>query len=415
MVNKIPQSVRTSDNLLDSWDKYVKPLHAHSIFKKWGGLSLISAALTPRVWFYSSTVMPRIVPNLFVLLCGAPGSGKDNVINTVRALLTEATEGMDFQQGVVIAPEALSTKGLIDAIADDESRITFTFRQNGKTETAHCHSLYIVNGELGAFMPEYQTQMVSIINDLYNCKDTFTERVRGRGNSCLIKIENPHLAMLLGTQPAVFARIVPSEAFQMGFTARLIICNAGDLPRRPFFNKDAVDSTLKGKIISDIRSVCLLSGEYKPDKQFEKLLDEFHMDNPGAIEHSRFQDYNVRRSLHLSKIAMCCAAAESNTLVLEERHFNKALEYLLLSEQEAPKLFDDLITSNGFHHSVEQVLHNNKSTITHAELERRLRKTHKPHEVGQIIRSMIQAGDITFAEYKGSMPVYIVQSNELSK
>jgi hypothetical protein len=362
--------------------------------------------------------MPSLFPNLFVLLCGQPGSGKDLIINTVRDLLTTATEGMEQQQGINIAPEALSTKGLIDVLADDESRLTFTFKRDGKTETAHYHSLFVANGELGAFMPEYQTQMISIINDLYNCKKSFTERVRGRGTSSSVKIENPHLAMLLGTQPAVFARIVPEEAFQMGFTARLIICNAGPLARKPFFSDEAIDQTLEGKIISDLRALSLLAGEYRLSTRFKELLNTFHIENPGAIEHSRFADYNIRRSLHLGKIAICCAAAESNELVLEERHFEQALSYLLLSEKEVTALFDDLITSNGFHHSIEQVLHNKTKpncTITHAELERKLRKTHKPHEVGQIIRSMIQAGDITFAEYKGSIPIYHVQSLELKK
>jgi hypothetical protein len=104
--------------------------------------------------------------------------------------------------------------------------------------------------------------------------------------------------------------------------------------------------------------------------------------------------------------------------MLEEKHFDQALEYLLLSEKNVTALFDDLITSNGFHHSIEQVLHSktkSNCTITHAELERKLRKTHKPHEVGQIIRSMIQAGDITFAEYKGSIPIYNVLIEDFKK
>jgi len=412
VVSKIPQCVRTSDNLLTSWDRYVEPLHAHPLFKKWGGLSLISAALTRRVWFFTNPVMPALFPNMFVLFCGSPGTGKDLVINTIRDLLNAATEGMEQQQGINIGPESLSTKGLIDALADDDARFTFSFRHAGKTETVHYHSLYIVNGELGAFMPEYQTQMISIINDLYNCKKTFGEQVRGRGASSKIKIENPHLAMLLGTQPAVFARIVPEEAFQMGFTARLIICNGAVLPRKPLFTSEVNDSSLAGKIVTDLRALSLLAGEYKPDKRFKGLLNAFHVENPGSISHSRFVDYNVRRSLHLGKIAICCAAAESNELVLNEKHFNQALEYLLASEKEVTTLFDDLITSNGFHHSIEQVLHTKKQTITHAELERKLRKTHKPHEVGQIIRSMIQANDITFIEYKGSMPIYSIQTEE---
>ena len=404
---------RSEDNILDSWEKYSLPLHAHPLFKKMGGLSLISAVLTRKVWFRTNPVMPPLFPNLYMLLCGLPGSGKDLVINKIRDLLYTMMEGMEQQHGVNIGPESISTKGLIDALADDNARLAFTFNKGNKQTTVHYHSLYIANGELGAFMPEYNTQMIANINDIYNCKPTFTDRVRGRGNMSEVKIENPHLCMLIGTQPAVFARIVPEEAFQMGFTARLIICNVREVIRKPLFKSENVDTTLFDKIASDLRVLSFLAGEYKTDKHFKEKLDTFHMENPNAINHSRFTDYNTRRSMHLGKIAMCCAAAESNELLLTERHFDKALEYLYLSEKDAPALFDDLVTAQGFHHSIEQVLHGEIITITHAELERKLRKTHKPHEVGQIIRSMLQANDIVFSHYQGTMPIYNVQSKEL--
>lgn len=412
MVKKIPP--RTEDNLLSAWEKYVAPLHAHSLFKKMGGLSLISAVLTRKVWFRTNPVMPALFPNMYMLLCGPPGSGKDLVINTIRALLAAMMEEMEQQQGVNVGPESISTKGLIDALADDNAKLSFTINNGGKHTTVHYHSLYIANGELGAFMPEYNTQMISIINDLYNCKPTFTDRVRGRGLSSELKIENPHLSMLIGTQPAVFARIVPEEAFQMGFTARLMICNVREVVRKPFFGGESVDISLFDRIASDLRVISALAGEYKPDKIFKEKVDEFHLTNPGAINHSRFVDYNERRSLHLGKIAICCAAAQSNELVLREEHFDQALEYLKLYEKDATTLFDDLITSQGFHHSIEQVLYGKALTVTHAELERKLRRTHRPQEVGQIIRSMLQAGDIEFSHYAGTLPIYKVHK-ELSK
>lgn len=406
---------RTEENLLDSWDTFVEPLHAHPLFKKMGGLSLISAVLTRKVWLKTHPAMPALYPNLFMLLCGPPGSGKDLVINTIRDLLEVMLSEMETGQGVNIGPESLSTKGLIDALADDSARLTFTYKEKGKTTTVHYHSLYIAAGELGCFLPEYNTQLVSILNDLFNCKRSFTDRVRGRSSSSEVKIENPHLAVLLGTQPAVFSRIFPEEAFFMGLTARLLICFAAEAVRKPLFSGSAADPNLFNKIASDLRVLSLLAGEYKPDKHFKEKLDDFHVNNPGAITHSRFTDYNVRRSLHLGKIAICCAAAESNELVLHEKHFDKAHEYLTAAEKDAPALFDDLITSQGFHHTVEQVLHNKpQATITHAELERKLRRTHKPQEVGQIIRSMIQAEDIVFSHYAGGIPVYNVKK-EIAK
>lgn len=409
-----PKLPRSQQNVLTSWDEYVKPLHASPIFKTMGGLALLSAVLTRKVWFKTNPVMPALFPNLYIVLCGPPGSGKDLVINQIRNILTAMMDGMEQQQGINIGPESLSTKGLIDALADDSARLVFSFKDKGKTETVHYHSLFIANGEFGAFMPEYNTQMVSIINDLFGCKNSFSERIRGRGASSTVTIENPHLAMIIGTQPAVFARIVPVEAYMMGLTARLLICNANEAVKKPMFSGETTDLTLFNKIASDLRAISFITGEYKPDKTFKEKLNWFHLENPNAITHSRFEDYNVRRSLHLGKIALCCAAAQSDELVLNETHFDQALKYLTLAEKGATEIFDNLVTDQGFSHTIEQVLHTNVVTITHAELERKLRKTHKPHEVGQIIRSMIQAEDIEFSCYKGNMPIYKVHSKEVA-
>lgn len=404
---------RIESNLLETFDKYVEPLQGPSLFKRWGGLSLVSAALSRRVWFKTSPVMPPIFPNLFILLCARPGSGKDMIINTVRDLLSDASAGMEQKQGVNIGPEIISIKGLVDALAEESSQFSFTYRHLGKSITTNYHSIYFANGELGTLIPEYNVQLISMINDLYNCKRGFGEQVRGRGPSSAVKLENLHLAMLIGTQPATFARIIPEEAFQTGFTARMNICYVANVIPKPFFTEEANSSLYirqYNNIISDIRAIYLMGGEYKVDAVFKKRLNDFHLDRPGLLSSTRFEDYNERRSLHLGKIAMCCAAAESNELILRESHFDQALVYLQQAEKDVESLFDNLVTAQGFHTSVEQALNNKgKKTITQAELERNLRKRHRPYEVGAIIRSMIQANDIVFTRYIGSMPVYTIQ------
>lgn len=408
---------RITQDILSAWDEYVEPLHATDLFKQWGGVSLLSAILTRRVWFQTNPVMPPLYPNLFILLCGLPGSGKDLIINTVRRLLNMAMEGMEQGKGVCIGPESISCKGLIDQLADDVAELSFTYKPaKGKPKTVKYQSLFVANGELGAFMPEYNTQLVGVICDLYNCKDSYTDRVRGRGLSSQVKIDNPHLAMLLGTQPALFAKILPEEAFQMGFTARLNIVHSRQVVRRPMFADNIKPTQLGNYIASDLRTIAMqLTGEYKPTPSFKQLFNEFHQTNPNKIEHSRFEDYNSRRSLHLGKLAMICAASESNELMLTDKHIERALKYLESSEKTAPSLFDNLVTSAGFHHTIEQALNTEEKTITLAQLERKLRRTHRPHEVGHIIRSMEDAHDIVFLRHEGTMKVYKInkQTKEL--
>ena len=105
---------------------------------------------------------------------------------------------------------------------------------------------------------------------------------------------------------------------------------------------------------------------------------------------------------------MICSASESNKMLIDINHFNRAQEFLYEAEDAAPSVFSELTTSNGFSHTVEQVLEGSKgrSIIPHQQLERTLRRTHKPYEVGMIIKSMINAGDLTEIPTKAGLPKY---------
>lgn len=401
------QQPRVNNDFLTTWQDFVEFLPAAPLFKKWGGIFLIAAMLTRKVWVRTDPTYPPIYPVLFVTFAGQPASGKDMVINTVRRLLELASEGMAPNTGINLGPESISVKGLVDALADEDAELTFTFRNGNKKEVVKYHSLVICLGELGTFMPEYNTQLISVLNDLYNCKPSFSDRVRGRGLVSSVKIANPHVALLLGTQPATLADIVPEQAYQMGFTSRINMIVAKEIIRLPMYDQAREDrSHLEGKLVSDLRSIAALTGPFRVTSDFKKLMNEFHLTNPNPIKHTRFLDYNARRSLHLHKLAMVNSVSHSNNLTLTEEDFTQAKAWLFESEEVAPSVFDDLTSSAGFSHSIEQALNHNGATISQAELIRKLRRTHKPQEVGAILKSMQLAEDIIVSHHQGNMPIY---------
>ena len=180
----------------------------------------------------------------------------------------------------------------------------------------------------------------------------------------------------------------------MGFTSRINMIVTREVEVQPLFQEGVADnSAMLTKLVSDVRAIASLTGPFKTTKEYRALVNDFHINAPGKLEYSRFEDYNTRRSLHLNKLAMIHAVSGSSTMSLTAEHFHQAKATLMEAEAEAPKVFEDLKTANGFHHTVEQITHGG-GTITHAELERKLRKTHKPYEVGTIIQHMIRAGDL---------------------
>lgn len=408
---------RVLGDFLRTWEEYVKYLPAPANFKRWGGLFLISAALSRKVWVTTDPTFPPLFANLFVLLIGPPGCGKDIVINKVAKLINAANEGMQQGSGFRMAGRSISAKGIIDLMAEDDSCFSYRAKIKGKMSMVEFHSVLVCVPELGTLLPVYNTQLVSFLNELYNCNEMFEEQIRGRGTSSTVKITNPHLAMLMGTQPTTLSETFPEQAFRMGFFSRTnIVSTKKSMPVKLYDRTRPNNELLFPKLVSDLRAMSMLQGGFKTTPAFEKIANDFHLKQPKNIKHSRFEDYNTRRSLHLHKLAMICAISENSKMLLDVPQFDRAKEYLYEAEADAPKVFDDIITSDGFQHSVEQVLIGSKTgIISHQQLERSLRRTHKPHEVGQIIRSMLGGGDIVEMETKVGLPKYKIAKQDLEK
>ena len=408
---------RVLEDFLHTWEEYAKYLPAPANFKRWGGLFLISAALSRRTWVTTDPTFPPLFPNLFILLVGPPGCGKDIVINKVAKLINAAHEGMQQGNGFRMAGRSISAKGIIDLMAEDDSCFSYRAKVNGKTGKVEFHSVLVCVPELGTLLPVYNTQLVSFLNELYNCNEMFEEQIRGRGTSSTVKITNPHLAMLMGTQPTTLSETFPEQAFRMGFFSRTnIISTKKSIPVKLYDRSRADHELLYPKLVSDLRAISMLQGAFKTTPAFESIVNDFHLNQPKKLEHSRFEDYNTRRSLHLHKMAMICSVSENSSLQLDVRHFERAKEYLYEAEDTAPDVFDGIVTSEGFQHSVEQALVGSKNDIiAHQQLERTLRRTHRPSEVGQIIRSMVEGGDIVKITGSTGLPKYKIAKQDLEK
>ena len=337
------------------------------------------------------------------------------IINRVEEVLEAANLNLPPERQFYLGEESLSAKGLIDSLASEDAQKSYRKLNGTKTEEIVIfHSLIGLVPELGTFMPEYDTRMVSILNDLFNCRKHFRDRIRGgvqKGQK--VEITNPHISFLFGTQPETLMEIFPEQAFRMGLFARTLIVYA-DKPVVDDFWEEAgtpPKTALWKKIVNDVRSITELAGEMSVAEEVRQALNHFHKVDAAKTEldSSRFTDYNVRRSLHLHKLAMVHSVSRSNSMVITLEDVDTAKNLMLAFEKQMPATFSGLVTSQGFHNTVDEIVAGRQGQkITMRDIERKLRRNHKAFEIGNIIKSMLNTRDLIPLDSKDSsgMPLY---------
>ena len=387
---------RQLPNFLDGWAEYTDPLPTPQLFRIWACLGIVSSALSRRVWIKANSRMPLCYPNLYLMLVGPPGVGKDVAINKAADLLIRANAESKHGQIARLGGESISPKGLVDKLADNASKQTFSYSDGPDKITAEFHSLTFCIGELGTAIPEYDPRLIPLLNDLYNNKPSYEDSIRG----IEVKIPNPHITLILGNQPNTLAEVFPERTFRMGFTSRIIFVYCEHpVIKDLFIEEDAElkwDQELEGKLSHDLQQMTQMTGGFKVPRETRDMINEFNRTRPGEVESTRFQDYNTRRTLHLQKVAMCVSACESNRRIITPKHWERAVQLLFDAELKMPQIFAEVTTSRGFSETLTEIrqMGDANGRITLHAFMSKLARTRPPYEVKQMLELAIAEGTL---------------------
>ena len=274
--------------------------------------------------------MRAIYPNCFILLTAYPGIGK--------TLPIIAAENFLKCTSVKIAPATMTKAALVDAIKDSHQII-----DGGPLGFLEYHSLQIPAHEFGNLVPAYDLAFMNVLNDLFDCRNNFTERTRGGGE---VEIMNPQISILGGTQPDYLASFMPDAAWGMGFSSRMILVYSEDYSasKRSLFSFTPPSSELHAALANDIQHIANLKGEFNWSIEAAKALDTWHIaGGPPKPNIPRLEHYITRRTIHLTKLMMISSLARSNSLVIEELDFDRALSWLTEAEEAMPLIFRAMI------------------------------------------------------------------------
>lgn len=276
------------------------------------------------MWLSTSSAL---YPNLYLLLCGHPGTGKTRTIRAAKALLDQVPE-FNF------APNSFTWASLVDAMIRAKRHIVRL-----PDDALEYNTLTILADEIGTFLHKYEREMSDGISAFYDPVPYGHER---RGNEVRIKIKSPQLNMLCGLTPSTMLDVIPEAAWGQGLMSRIIMIFSDEHIIGDDFAH--VTRTLPQELIDDLKLINTLVGEFKVTEEYQKLVYAWRQ-NGEAIDgvpipsHPKLLHYNSRRRVSLYKLSMVASIDRSDVLLLDRACFNTAMGWLVEAESHMPEIF----------------------------------------------------------------------------
>jgi hypothetical protein len=316
---------RKTKNWVDSYVELMEDTEPAKIFDIWTGYSVVAAALRRKV----SLQLGRLVyhSNIYVVLVAEPGvARKTQAIKYGTGFLTPIPD-------IKMSSDSATKEAMTD---DIEGALDRTILESGE-EFGHS-SLNIVSKEFESFLGQKKenTRMLTALTDLFDCPDEWSSRTR-HGKSA--KIVRPWVNLLAATTPESLANSLPASAVGGGLTSRILFIWADKKKKSvaiPFMTEANVK--LKEKLEFDLYQISRLAGEYSMTSQCMKnwveWYDDYDEDESGirVCTDKSFSGWYSRKPTYIIKVAILCAAAESNKLVIEWKHIERAISDISMVE-----------------------------------------------------------------------------------
>lgn len=332
--------------------QYVENTEPPRLLHIWAAISGISACMGRRCWLPFG--VGNILPNMNIILTGAPGIRKSTALNIVGNLLRENTHvrfapddtGGQRQGFITAMAEALKDenndrdKEIISRIANasdssKETGSTVTLSdldmavaelENINFDTRDPYTMYVQASELNSVLGEGNTQLMTFLQKMYD-GEPYTYKL----SKTTHELKNALLGILGATTPSQIALAMPPEAIGQGFTSRCVFVY-GDKKYARKIARPSLDVRAKKELEETYSFVFhQLNGAFNETYRAACLLDELYMRGV-AISDPRFVYYSERRHTHLQKLCMALAASRQQQTI-EEIDVLAADQLLLFTEQ----------------------------------------------------------------------------------
>lgn len=312
---------RKTESWIEAFVEYTSNLESAPIFRRWAAIASLSAVLEQKVWLQTSA---PLYPNLYVFLVGHPGVGKTRTVNAAAGFLREIP---DFH----LSPTSMSAASLVDALVEAKRSIIQL-----PHPPMEYNSMTIMADELSAFMHKFDDEIIGVLTTFYDVTVPYAQHRRGK--DIRIKIKHPQLSILSGTTPSNLLKFMPENAWDQGFTSRVIMVFSDERIITDIFAQE--QRGMPEGMIHDLKVINSLAGPFEVTADYKSAINNWRqLGQPPVPNHPKLTHYCTRRLAHLFKLSMVSAIDRSNVLILTKDDFNRAMNWLVEAEAFMPDIF----------------------------------------------------------------------------
>jgi hypothetical protein len=324
----MPRKVK---NWVAAFEKMTAYTGSPSRLRRWAGIACLAGALEQKVWVHTNG--SPLYPNLYTIFVAPPGVGKSAILGSVRRFWSKLADHK-------IAASSVSKASLIDELADAQRVL---IHPGAVKSTVEFHSLKVLASELTVFIPEFATEFMSVLTNIYDT-EPFTERKRTA--KLKIDIPRPQINFIAGTTPSSLVQLLPEGAWDQGFLSRTMLVYDVETKVQSLFSHLTEDKELQKQMESDVVEIGNLFGELRFTPEAAEFIDSWHMGGKQPVpDHPKLQHYLSRRSAHLLKLSQIACVSDTNELVIRLEHIQQAMDWLFDLEAHIPEIFKAM--SNG--------------------------------------------------------------------
>lgn len=306
-------------SFIRNYMEYVKRDEAHPHYHLWSCLVVVASLVGRKVWVQRPYA--RIYGNLYVILVGPQGNRKTAAKDLAQGFMRDVG-------GISFATEATTRESLIDQMKKQED----SFMVKGAMET-YC-SMTICATEFKEFVAKDPIGIINFMTAIFD-RDFYDYGTLKRGVDI---IYNPYLNMIACETPEWLTDRLKERVVSGGFSRRVNYVYETTHARN-------VDTQLlpeciaaKNWCLKDAQRIRNLAGEITLSDECRKFYDKWYLELKMPADPALVGFYESKHTLALKIAALICMS-EGNTLVMEQPHFELALNFIGDIEKKMGRVF----------------------------------------------------------------------------
>jgi len=318
---------RNHPDFIRSYLDYAKDDFCPDLFHFWTAISMVAAALERKVWLTVEKEF-SLFPNLYLFLVAAPGTGKSVASGRgVNGFLREL-------ENITFISSKVSEAELINQVS--KSRREYLCYGEKQYQSA----AYFYGSEGSNSMSAAYGDLKPCLTDWYDCNPVWDKGLV-KDDGIPTVINKVCFNMLMAVTFSSLGDLIPAKEIEGGFASRpIFIIDKDKTIRRPKWGSITHDDVAeKELLVSDLKAIHQLSGSFSATQSVQETYEAFMPRQQilrQSITSEKMQSFIARKHVNILKLCMVFSASESDSLIIEQRHWDLALTLMNDIEKDLP-------------------------------------------------------------------------------